>query len=144
MPEQVKFNKNVYTFDFLDNVNNNVDKDKSKTKKRWNPEDEFATVFANLNKCKKYARVFETAKDRKKLLEYQKKYNLNVRDLESISWEFQNWADGVDQAKLKSPRGTFATFCKNAAGRKPEKPKAQYLEEGERIAREIIECQNNA
>lgn len=89
---------------------------KKKTKvliKDWPPNHVYARVFSNLNRIDRYQEIFDLKQDDAAVTRNMVEYGLSVTEMESISFKFAEWADGVDS--IKSPRGTLSTFAQRYA-----------------------------
>lgn len=86
----------------------------------WEATEPLAKVFENLQASSRYAEVFDLERDRTHLSEIQKRYDLSLNELEQITWELKLWSESPKGEKMKSPRGTLATFAKNFVAKRPE------------------------
>jgi hypothetical protein len=84
----------------------------------WEDSDPFKEVFENLKGFDKYWAIFDREKDRKVIQEHMTLKRLSINDMIEVTRELRFWADGPNGAKVKSPRGTLATFVRNFVERK--------------------------
>ena len=84
----------------------------------WEPSDPLARVFDNLAAFSAYWAIFDVEHERRTLEAHRARNDLSIADLERVSWELRCWADGPNGAKVKSPRGTLATFVANFVKRR--------------------------
>jgi hypothetical protein len=93
----------------------------------WDESDPLAPAFENLKAFPKYLAIFVLEKVRKTLQSHMDHHKLSVSDLVTVTRDLMHWADGPNEAKVESPRGTLNTFIKNHAQRLAKQPKKSEL-----------------
>lgn len=86
----------------------------------WEDSEPLAKVFAYLTSVAAYKAIFDLASDKRSLTAHMERNKLTIAEMEQVSFDFSNWADGPAGKKMKSPRGTFATFIRHYVERKSQ------------------------
>lgn len=76
----------------------------------WPEDHPMAKVFTHLVAVPAYRAIFNLSTDQEAIQSHMGRYGLSLEDMEQIAFDLKHWAPGQ---KLKSPRGTLATFVRN-------------------------------